>query len=245
MLVPGVSDDSSIENSIDSTAALSSLALLGNLYSTLPRPNQISAAWTRAGSRKEFGNVEQADHAIRRAQPARRADLDGSEQAERHRHFDHIGVAPRFVRLEPHDDLVETGRADFLVALLGLDRLGRDQPRLFQHLHVDCDGRLRQAELVADVVDVEPALAAQQLEDADADRRRQSLENADVLFRIDGKEVGFHDSCDVPRPAKRSVYIRIPDSPATAAACLFVADRQPLMPADKVIAWVTRRWKIR
>src|SRR6188768_314720 len=69
-LVPGTSDDSSIENSIDSTAALSSLALLGNLYSTWPRPNQISAAWTRAGSRKESGtssrpitpSVEQSPH---------------------------------------------------------------------------------------------------------------------------------------------------------------------------------------
>ena len=153
------------------------------------------------------GNVEKADYAICRAQTARRADLDGGEQAERHRHLDDIRVPPRLVRLEPHDDLVETRRAYLLVAFLGLDRLGHDQPRLFQRLHVDCNGGLRQAELVADVVDVEPALAAQQLEDADADRRRQPLENVDVLFRIDGKEVGFHDSCDVPRPAEAAVFI--------------------------------------
>ena len=54
-------------------------------------------------------------------------------------------------------------------------------------------------------------VAAQQLQDADADRRRQPLEDVDVRFRIDGQEVGFHDSCDIPRPrrTRHSSYIRI------------------------------------
>ena len=55
MFVPGTSEDSSIENSIDSTIRFNSLALLGNLYSTWPRPNHARAAWTRLGSRNESG----------------------------------------------------------------------------------------------------------------------------------------------------------------------------------------------
>src|SRR5918993_709032 len=55
VLVPGTSDDSSRRNSSSATSAFSTLALFGNLYSTYPLSNQISAACTRPGSRKRSG----------------------------------------------------------------------------------------------------------------------------------------------------------------------------------------------
>ena len=197
-LVPGTSDDSSIENSTDSTAALSSLALLGNLYSTLPRPNQISAACTRAGSRKESGtssrpitpSVEHSPHGVPTSTEVNRPSGIATSTT--------LASRCGSLALEAHDDLVELRRADLLVALLRLHRLGRDQARLLQRLHVDGDRRLRQRQPVADVVDVELPLAAQQLQDADADRRRQPLEDVDVLLRVDGQEVGFHECCEAP-----------------------------------------------
>src|SRR6476620_2298289 len=54
-LVPGTSDDNSSTNSSASSSALSALALLGNWYSTKPRPNHNNAVFTRAGSRNRSG----------------------------------------------------------------------------------------------------------------------------------------------------------------------------------------------
>ena len=78
-----------------------------------------------------------------------------------------FGVALRLLAFEADDDLVEARRADLLVALLRLDRLGDDQPGLLQHLHVGRHGRLRQAEvrLLMSLTFSRPLLA-QQLEDA-------------------------------------------------------------------------------
>src|SRR3954463_11312351 len=53
--VPGTSEESSMLNSSASISCSSILALLGNLYSTWPRSNQISPAFMRSGSRKKSG----------------------------------------------------------------------------------------------------------------------------------------------------------------------------------------------
>ncbi len=120
------------------------------------------------------------------------AHVAARHQAERHLNLDQVLVADRLFGLEAHDDLVVTRRTELLVALLGLDRVGVDQAGAFQHLDVDGNGRLRERELAADLVDVQEALLAQELENADADDRCQAFQDIDAIVGADGKKAGFH-----------------------------------------------------
>jgi hypothetical protein len=54
-LVPDTSDESSMVNSIASTSAFRTRALLGNLYSPCPRQNHSRDAFIQLGSRKKSG----------------------------------------------------------------------------------------------------------------------------------------------------------------------------------------------
>jgi hypothetical protein len=125
---------------------------------------------------KRVGNIEQADDAVDRTEPARRRHLEARIEPERHRHLDGIRFGFLDLVLEDHEDLVIDAVADLLVALAGLLRLGADQPCLFQHLHVRRDARLRQGKDLSDFVDVERPLLMQQLQHGDPCRRCQPLE---------------------------------------------------------------------
>ena len=60
-----------------------------------------------------------------------------------------------------------------------------------------------------------------------------------TLMSVSGsmvKKLGFMNAA-TSLAGKVTVYIRIPDSLSQPI--------HPLMPADRVIAWVTRRWKTR
>ena len=65
LLVPGTSEDSSMLNSTDSTAAFRISALLGNLYSTKPRPEPDQRSLHAARVEEVVRHVEQADDALR------------------------------------------------------------------------------------------------------------------------------------------------------------------------------------
>jgi len=137
MLVPASPDDSSIENSSVSTPALSSLALLGEFVLDVPRPNHKQRRLHARRIEEESGTSSGPMTAVGRA-TGRRA-CGPRPKVNRPSGIatsTNIGVALWLLALEAHDDLVEAAEQIFLVALLGLDRLGGDQSRLFESLHV-------------------------------------------------------------------------------------------------------------
>ena len=80
-----------------------------------------------AGIEEQVGHVEKPDDAVGRAEPAGRAHLVAGVEAERHRDLDHVVLLLGREAVQPDEDLVEAGRADLLLALACLDRLGADQ----------------------------------------------------------------------------------------------------------------------
>ena len=181
-----------MENSTDSTLGVEQLGVVGELVFDIAAAEPDQRRAHAVGIEEEVGHVEQADDAFGRTEAAGSADVAARHQAERHLNLDQVLVAHGFFGFEAHDDLVEARRAYLLVALLGLDRVGVDQAGALQHLDVDGNGRLRERELAADLVDVQQALVAQELENADADDRSQGLQDVDAFIRVDGQEAGFH-----------------------------------------------------
>ena len=97
MLVPGISDDSSMRELDRLDRGVEELGVVGKLVFDIAAPEPDQRRLHAARVEEEVGNVEQPDHPFGRAQAARRADLDGREQAERHRDLDDVVVAPRLL----------------------------------------------------------------------------------------------------------------------------------------------------
>ena len=94
------------------------------------------------------------------------------------------------------------------MALACLDRVGLDQASIFKRLHIGRDGRLRQRELAADLVDVEPAMRPQKLQDPHANRRCEPLEDVGGFLRIDRQEIGLLAPVGCLTLHEGEVYIR-------------------------------------
>jgi hypothetical protein len=111
------------------------------------------------------------------------------------------------VFLEHHQHFVEGRVADLLVALARLLRLGADQPRILENLHVGRNRRLRQCECRRDVVDVQRPLDVQQLQDLDARLGGEPLQHINPLLGVDDKEIAAHV---YPELRRRGLRLSVP-----------------------------------
>src|SRR5690606_16528931 len=102
------------------------------------------------------------------------------------------------VLFKHHQNFVESGVTDLLVAFAGLLRLGADQARAFENLQIGRDGRLGQIELLGNVVAVEWAVNMKQFQDLDANRRCKALDDLKSFFGINYKKIAAHLNSRAP-----------------------------------------------
>ncbi len=160
------------------------------------------------GVEEGAGDVEQPDNALRRAQPARRADLAARIKPDRHRDFDHVGLSPGGIVADHDEQFVKSGEAKLLIAFAALARLGSNQARRFENLQIGRNSRLGQVERRGDFIDVGARLAMQQPQDADAGRRRQAAQHVRALLGIDDQKIPRHAllrPCS-PRPTMYQLF---------------------------------------
>ena len=189
VLVPGTSEDSSMLNSTASISGVQDLGVVRELVLDMAAPEPDQRRLHPARIEEVVGHVEKADDAVRRAQAAGRRDLAGGVEAEAasRPRSGRPAAAPARRRAGSRSRRSAPSRL-FCWPLAALTSSVRMQAGALERLHVGRDGRLRQAQVPADLVDVHRPAAAQGMEDVQPHRRRQPLDEVDVVLRVDRQE---------------------------------------------------------
>jgi hypothetical protein len=136
--------------------------------------------------------AEQSDNAVNRAKAARAGHFASRVEAKRHGNLDRSVSRRREIVAKCHENLGEGRPADFLAALARLAALGRDQACVFENLQVGRDCRLRQSQLVRDLVHVLLFPAPQMFEDGNANFARQPPDHVGTLQGVDYQDFATH-----------------------------------------------------
>ena len=111
-----------------------------------------------------------------------------------HRHLDPVVVARAMDVAKGDEDLREGGFANLLAAFPRLHDPTHDQPCIFQNLEVRRDRRLRQPQLGSNLVYVLRAVQAEELEDGNANRTGEPLDQVKAFFGIDEEKFLGHSA---------------------------------------------------
>src|SRR6202161_789791 len=123
-----------------------------------PHESRIHSVGIEEGS----GHVEKTNDPFRRAKATRRAHFTTGVEPDRHCDLDGVCVYTADVVAKHHQDLVEGGEAELLVALAALLRFRPNEAGALENLQIGRDSRLRKVERCGDVVDIEAGATMEQ-----------------------------------------------------------------------------------
>ena len=147
-------------------------------------------------------HVEETNDPLRRAEAAGGAHFAAGIEPDRHRDLDGVGVDADIVA-EHHENFVERREAELLMPFPPFMGFRPDESGALEDLQIGRDRRLRKAQRLGDVVDIDTRATMQQAQNSRPRRRGQPAQYVRPLRGIDHQEIARHSR---PRLRFRLLY---------------------------------------